>query len=127
MIIKLNYEKSKFISYSLLGLLILSIVWVVGKNISDRYYLSKQRKYSITTRIRSGSFSKTTGINYLYFFSINSKEYGGFTTQGVDVDKSYFVEFYPPDPSKDSIIKIEASVDDKKHMPPSGYDQLPHN
>jgi hypothetical protein len=120
-------KKDKFISYSILGLLILIIVYDIGKNLSDRYYLSKQRKYSITTRIRSGSSSKISGESYLYFFYINSKEYGGVTHQGIDVDKSYFVEFYPPDPDKNSIIKIEATADDKKHMPPSGYDHLPHN
>src|SRR4051812_34774499 len=96
--------KDKLISYSVLGLLIFCLVWVIGKNLSDRYYLSKQRKYSITTRIRSGSSSKISGMDYLYFFYINSKEYGGVTNQGVDVDKSYFVEFYPPDPSKNSLI-----------------------
>lgn len=117
---------NKVTTYSILVLMFLAFVWVTTSYILDAYYLSKQKKYAITTRLESGSGSVASGTSYLYHFTVNSKEYGGNTSSVRSMHDHYFVEFYPPDPSHNSFTVIKATADDIKQMPPSGFDSLPH-
>lgn len=66
-------------------------------------------------------------ISTSYSFVVNSKKYFGLADGSYNRDKIYFVRFYPPDPSRNEAIFIEATDYDIQNLPPDGYKQLPHH
>jgi hypothetical protein len=103
----------------------IGLIWAISEIILDKYYLSKDYRYSITKKISYGTPSKT-GAQFKYYFEIKSEAYAGFTSSSLNEDSVYFVKFYPMDPNRNEVTLVVANENDIKNLPPDGYKELPH-
>lgn len=103
----------------------IGLIWMLYENILDKYYLSKNYRYTITRKVSYGAPSKT-GATRRYTFVVNSKTYAGFTSSYLDTDSTYFVKYYPPNPERNQATLVVANENDIKNLPPDGYKELPH-
>ena len=101
------------------------LLWTIAVNILDKYFLSKDYRYSITKKISYGGTSKT-GTSLKYIFFVKSKTYSGFTSSNMNSDSSYFIKYYPDDPCINEATLIIANKSDIKNLPVDGYKQIPH-
>lgn len=101
------------------------LIWWIYETILDKYYLSKDYRYTITKQISYGTPSKT-GATKIYTFIVNSKTYAGFTSSNLNTDSTYFIKYYPPDPERNEATLVIANENDIKNLRPDGYKELPH-
>jgi len=116
-----------YISVGIFILFVISIVWVLTEAVLDKYYLSKEYKYTVMTSIHNGSADGKGHSHRAYNFIVNSKKYSGETRSDFNTDKLYFVKFYPPDPSKNEAVYIQTTDYDIQNLPLDGYKELPHH
>lgn len=101
------------------------LIWWLSETILDKYYLSKDYRYTITKKISYGTPSKT-GATKTYTFIVNSKVYAGFTSSYFKRDSIYFIKYYPPNPDRNEATLVIANENDIKNLPPDGYKELPN-
>jgi hypothetical protein len=119
-----NKQKGNIlIAFALIGFI--GLIWAVCETILDKYYLSKDYKFTITKKISYGAPSKT-GANFKYYFVIKSESYAGFTSSHLNADSTYFVKYFPPDPNRNEATLVVATQNDIKNLPSDGYKELPH-
>jgi len=119
-----NQQKSNILVVIALLIFILGI-WSICEFIMNKYYLSKDYRYTITKEVSYGAPSKT-GANFKYVFIIKSKKYAGFTSAYLNTDSTYFIEYYPPNPERNEATLVVANENDIKNLPTEGYKELPH-
>ena len=102
----------------------IGLLWTTVEGIRNKYFLSKDFRYTISRKISYGGTSKT-GAFLKYIFVVKSKTYSGFTSSYLNFDSSYFIKYYPSDPERNEATLIIANGNDIKNLPEDGYKQLP--
>lgn len=118
-----KFKVNLLIGFALFGLI--AGIWGFIDSILDKYYLSKDYRYTITSKIVMGSSTKT-GTERRYHFSVKSKTYAKFTSSYLNRDSTYFIKYYPPNPKRNEATLVIANENDIKNLPPDGYKELPH-
>ena len=116
-----------FFVLAIAAVAICGIIWYCTQLVLDKYYLSKNFRYTIMTSINNGSADGRGHSRAHYNFIISSKQYSGVAGGSFSTEKLYFVKFYPPDPSRNEAVFIEATSYDIENLPPDGYKKLPHH
>jgi hypothetical protein len=120
-----NQQKSNiFVVIALLCFI--GLIWALIEIILNKYYISRDYRYTISTKVSLGS-STRTGTQRRYFFTVKYEKYVGITSTYLDTDSTYFIKYYPPNPDRNEATLVIANENDIKNLPQDGYKELPHN